>query len=155
MLFRKCISTQQPGPKADYCADPIPSFRFWSGRKNKTISCKNLVQNRNRLLVRRWCSGRPYFARVIQQLGFRTQKILANVNYCYVRRRAERTSLGPWLENPSLPSDCSLAAKSRHMLNRIKQNWAKTVTNIIRKLNMFTFDTKDDLSDETSKINVR
>ena len=34
--------------------------------------------------------------RVIQQLGFWTQKIQANVGYCYyVRRRAECTSLGP------------------------------------------------------------
>ena len=33
-----------------------------------------------------------FFARVIQQLGFWTQKIEANVDYCYVRRRAECTS---------------------------------------------------------------
>ena len=54
-----------------------------------------------------------FFARVIQQLGFWTQKIQANVDYCYVRRRAERTSLGPGLEHPSLRSDSSLAAKRR------------------------------------------
>ena len=30
--------------KANYYADPIPSFRFWSGRKNKSF-----VQNRNML----------------------------------------------------------------------------------------------------------
>ena len=33
-----------------------PSFRSWSGRKNKT-----LVQNRNRLLVRISCSGDSFF----------------------------------------------------------------------------------------------
>ena len=37
----------------------------------------------------------------------------ANVDYCYVRRRAERTSLGPGLERASLRSDSSLAAKRR------------------------------------------
>ena len=52
-----------------------------------------------------------FFARVSQQLGFWTQKIKANVDYCYVRRRAECTSLGPGLEHPSLRLDSSLAAK--------------------------------------------
>ena len=50
---------------------------------------------------------------MIQQLGFWTQKIQANVDYCYVRRRAECTSLGPGLEHLSLRSDSSLAAKRR------------------------------------------
>ena len=51
---------------------------------------------------------------MIQQLGFWTQKIQANVDYyCYVRRRAECTSLGPGLEHPSLCPDSSLAAKRR------------------------------------------
>ena len=54
-----------------------------------------------------------FFARVIQQLGFGTQKIRVNANYCYVRRRAEFTSLGPGLEHPSPRSDSSLAAKRR------------------------------------------
>ena len=49
---------------------------------------------------------------MIQQLGFWTQKNQANVDY-YVRRRAERTSLCPGLEYPSLRSDSSLAAKRR------------------------------------------
>ena len=48
-----------------------------------------------------------------QQLGFWTQKIQANVHCSNVRRRAERTSLGPGLEHPSLRSDSSLAAKRR------------------------------------------
>ena len=52
--------------------------------------------------------------RVIQQLGFWTQKIQANVDYyCYVGRRAECTLLGPGLKHPSLRSDSTLAAKSR------------------------------------------
>ena len=42
------------------------------------------------------------FARAIQQLGFWTEKIQANVDYCYVWRRAECTSLGPGLKHPSL-----------------------------------------------------
>ena len=45
-----------------------------------------------------------FFAHVIQQLGFRTKKIQANVDYCDVRRRAECTSLGPGLKRPSLRS---------------------------------------------------
>ena len=54
-----------------------------------------------------------FFARVIQQLGFWTRKIQANVDCSYVRRRAERTSLGPGLKHPSLRSDSSLASKRR------------------------------------------
>ena len=54
-----------------------------------------------------------FYARVIQQLSFWTQKVQANVVYCYARRRAEYTSLGPGLEHPSLRADSSLAAKSR------------------------------------------
>ena len=53
------------------------------------------------------------FARVIQQLGFWTQTIQANVDYCCVRRRAECTSLDPGLKRPSLRSHSSLAAKRR------------------------------------------
>ena len=47
---------------------------------------------------------------MIKQIGFWTQKIGANVDYCYVRRLAERSSLGPGLERPGLRSDSSLAA---------------------------------------------
>ena len=54
-----------------------------------------------------------FFARVVQQVGFSAQKVQANVVYCYVRRRAEYTSLGPGLEHLSLRADSSLAAKSR------------------------------------------
>ena len=57
--------------------------------------------------------GSFFYARVIQQLGFWTEKIQANVDCSYVLRRAERTSLGPGLEHPSLRSDSSLAAKRR------------------------------------------
>ena len=54
-----------------------------------------------------------FYARVVQQLGFWTLKVQANVVYCYLRRRAEYTSLGPGLEHLSLRADSSLAAKSR------------------------------------------
>ena len=54
-----------------------------------------------------------FFARVIQQLRFWTQIIQANVDCSYVRRRAERTSLDPGLEHPSLRSDSILAVKRR------------------------------------------
>ena len=54
-----------------------------------------------------------FFARVIQQLRFWTRKTQANVDCCYVRRRAECTSLGPGLEHPSRRSDSSLTAKRR------------------------------------------
>ena len=57
--------------------------------------------------------GSRFFARVIQQLRFWAQQIQANVDYCYVRRRAERTSLGPGLEHPRLRSVSTLAAKRR------------------------------------------
>ena len=97
-------------PKADYYADPIPSFRFWSGRENKALSCKietGFLCGDGARVIR-------FFARVILQLGFWTQKIQASVDYrCYVRRRAECTSLGPGLKHPSLRSDSSLAAKRR------------------------------------------
>ena len=42
------------------------------------------------------------FARVIQQLGFGTQRIQANVDHCYVWRRGVCTSLGPGLKHRSL-----------------------------------------------------
>ena len=71
------------------------------------------MQNRNRPLVRRWCRVIRFYARVIQHLGFWTKKNQANVDYCYVRRCAECTSLGPGLKHPSLRSDSSLAAKRR------------------------------------------
>ena len=87
------VSTLDPIPidKAVYYADPIPSFRFWSDRKSKTLSCKIetgfLCGDHARVIL--------FFACVIQGLDFWAQKIQANVDYCYVRRRAERTSLGP------------------------------------------------------------
>ena len=82
-----------------YLIDPIPRFRFWSGRKNKYhYSCKIetgfLCGDGARVIL--------LFARVIHQLGFWTQKLQAHVDYCYVRRRAEYTSLGPGLEHLSL-----------------------------------------------------
>ena len=65
--------------------------------KSKHASCAEMV------LIR-------FFARVIHQLVFWTQKIQANVDYCcYVRRRAECASLGPGLKHPSLRSNSSLS----------------------------------------------
>ena len=65
--------------KADYYADPILSFIFWSGRKNKSPWCKIetgfLCGDGAQVIL--------FFARVIQQLGFWTQKIQANVD-CHV-----------------------------------------------------------------------
>ena len=53
--------------------------------------------------------------RVIQQLAFGTQKIHANVDYCYVRRREETRRVyfaRPWTQafKPAL-TDSSVAAK--------------------------------------------
>ena len=81
--------------KADYYADPIPSSDFGlvakiniSRAKSKQSSCAEMVLG----------SFVSFFGRVIQQLGFGTQKNQANVDYCcYVRRRAECNPLGPGL----------------------------------------------------------
>ena len=59
--------------------------------KSKQASCAEMVLGS---VVR-------FFARVIQLLDFWTRKIQANVDHCYVRRRAECTSLGPGLKHPS------------------------------------------------------
>ena len=59
-------------PKADYYADPIPSFRFWSGRENKALSCKietGFLCGDGARVIRS-------FARVIQRLGFGTHRKL-------------------------------------------------------------------------------
>ena len=45
------------GFKADSYANPMPSFRFGQVAKIN----KKSVQNRNTLLVRRWCSGHLIF----------------------------------------------------------------------------------------------
>ena len=61
--------------------------------KSKQASCAEMVL------------GSLVFSRVIlQQVGFWTQKIQANVDHCYVQHRAECTSLGPGLKHPSLRS---------------------------------------------------
>ena len=61
--------------------------------------------------MRRWCTGHSFFFPCDPAVRFWGQKFQANVDYCYVQRRAECTSLG--LEHPSLRSDSSLAAKRR------------------------------------------
>ena len=109
--------------------NPIPSFRCGQAAKTNhyrliimriRFRASNFVrpqkqitfeQNRNRLLVRGCARVIRFFARVTQQLRFWTQKIQADVDYCYVRRRAECTSLVPGLEHPSLRSDSSLATR--------------------------------------------
>ena len=82
------------------------------------VAKTNVVRaSRNRLLARiparRCCSGHLY-VRVIQQVGFWTQKSQANVDYCYVWRRAKCTSLGPVDASIQTCADqLSLAAKTR------------------------------------------
>ena len=105
--------------KADYYADPILSFTFWSDRKKKSHWCKIDVfqyfykKSKQAFLCEDGARVIRFFARVIQQLGFWTRKIQANVEYYHFRRRAQCTSLGPGLQRPSPPSDSSLAAKRR------------------------------------------
>ena len=74
---------------------------------------KLFVQNRSRLLVRRWRSGHSFFCLCDSAVRCLDSEIQANVDYCYVRRRAECTSLSPGLKHPSLRSDSCLAAKRR------------------------------------------
>ena len=57
---------------------------------------------------------------------FGLKEIQANVDYCYIRRRAERTSLGPGLEHPSLRSDSNLAAKRRAKALHVAFFFSKT-----------------------------
>ena len=42
-----------------------------------------------------------------------------------------------------------------YMLNRTKQNWAKTAVHMIRELDLVTFHMEDNLSDGTRKVDVR
>ena len=58
--------------------------------KSKQASCAEMVL------------GSFVFCSCDSQLGFGTQKLQANINYCYVWRRAECASLGPGLQHPSL-----------------------------------------------------
>ena len=85
--------------EAESYANPILSFRFWSGRK-KQIS---FVQ------IERGFLCEDGAARVICLLScysavrfFWTTEIQANVDCCYVWRRAECISLGPGLKGSSL-----------------------------------------------------
>ena len=77
------------------------------------INLIRAISKQASFLLRRWCWVIRFFACMIQQLGLWTQKIQANVDCCYVRRRAECTSLGPGLKHPSLRSDPSLAPRRR------------------------------------------
>ena len=69
--------------------------------KSKQASCAEMVL------------GSFVFCSCDSAVGFWTQKIQANIDYCCVRRRAECTSLGPGLDHPGLCSDSSLAANRR------------------------------------------
>ena len=74
----------------------------------------NIIRaNRNRLLVRRWCSGHLVFCSCDSAVRFLDPEIQANVEYCYVRRCAECTSLDPGLKHPSLSSYSSMVANRR------------------------------------------
>ena len=88
-------------------ANPIPSFRFWSGRKNHSCLCEIECGDGGGVIC--------LFARVIQRLGFWTQKFQANVDYCYVCPAPRRVHFArPWTQasKPALTSS-SLAAKRR------------------------------------------
>ena len=95
-------SSETQSRRAYSSANPILSLRFGVGREKIYIS---FVQIEKSLLceIERGDGARAVclFARVIQQLGFWTQKIQANVDYC-VWRRGECTSLGSRIEHSSL-----------------------------------------------------
>ena len=79
--------------QAEYYVDPIPSFRFLQHKYN-------FVQNPNRRIVWRQYSGHSFFCSCDSAVAiFGTQELQANMDYCYVRRRAECTSLGPGLNH--------------------------------------------------------
>ena len=98
--FNQILSRRILQYQADSYANPIPTFRFWSGRKINIIRAKSKTGFLFGDIARVIC----FLVRVIQQLGFWAQKMQANVDYCYVRRRAECTSLGPGLKHPNLRS---------------------------------------------------
>ena len=106
VLVRLCV----PRTAAVPCRFCSARFLLWSRRKNKYhYACKIetgfLCGDGARVIL---C-----FARVIERLIVWTQKRQANVDACYVRCRAERTSLGPGLEHQILRLDARLAAKRR------------------------------------------
>ena len=85
-------------------------MRFWSGCKNKYHSCKietGLLCGDGARLIR-------FFARVIQQFSFWTQKIQANIDYL-LRPAPRRVHFArPWTRaSKPISSDSSPAAKRR------------------------------------------
>ena len=69
----------------------------------------NIIRAKSKqVFVRRWCSSHFFFCSCDSEsavtVGLWTQKIQANVDYSYVPRRAECSSLGPGLKHPSLRS---------------------------------------------------
>ena len=91
--------------KAYYYADSIISLKFWSGgkiiigAKSKQASCAAKVL------------GSFFF--LLLWLRFFNSERSSHVDYCYVRRRAECTSLCAGLQHRSLRSNSSLATKRR------------------------------------------
>ena len=67
----------------------------------------SFVQNRNRLLVRRRCSGHSFFYSCDSALRFLDSEN-SSPRRLLLRPRRECTSLGPGLKHPSLCSDFSL-----------------------------------------------
>ena len=101
------VLVRRVGNMAGSYANPVPSFRFWSGCE-KWIS---FVQNRNRLLVRnrmwKWCSGHLLVCSCDSALSFLDSRKFKPTSTTAVtsgaaKRRAECTSLGPRLKHPSL-----------------------------------------------------
>ena len=96
--------------EADSYANPIPSFRFWSFRKNKYHSW-NIETG---FLCRDGARVTWFSARGIQQLDFWTRKIQANARLlpCPAPRRVHFAR--PWTQaSKSTLTDFSLAAKRR------------------------------------------
>ena len=95
-------------------ANPIPSFEFRSGCKNKI----SFVQIETGFLCEIGCGdGAPviclFTRRVIQQVGFCTQNMKTNVKYCCLAPRRECFA-GPWTQaSKPAQTNSNLAAKKR------------------------------------------
>ena len=72
---------------------------FGQVAKNKAPSCKSKVASVAEMVV---LGSFFCFLSCGQAVGFDTQKVETNVDYCHIWSRAECTSLGPGLKHPSL-----------------------------------------------------
>ena len=88
--------------EAAYYAEPIPSLGFGLATKINIIRAKSKLASYAEMM-----SGHSFFCSCDSAVRFLDSKIQANVDYCYVRLRAECT-----LSQPTL-TDSSLAAKGR------------------------------------------